>query len=196
VERDGGAPKVPATLYERWRAAFRVDGVAFGKRVRELREERGWSQEDLQARTGVSESTISEVENGRYAQPRVALGMTLAQAFGYEHPAALLGLPEPPRPPGAHPAGPRAPGAAPEGPGPLTLEALVASLLRGVWAAQDARPDPPVPAPAAGPVVAAPLAGEAAPGPQGELPGLRALGGLGTPVFVGAVFLVDPKTVG
>lgn len=191
-EEGRGAPvngRLPVTLYDRWRTAFHIDGVAFGREVRRLREARGWTQKDLHDRTGVPIPTLSELETGASAKPRVALTMTLAQAFGYEHPGALLGLPQPARPPGTDPAGPRTSPSErpPEGPGPMTLEALVASLLRGVWTAQDARPE--AVGPGAGPVVTR-LAGEAPPG------GLRALGGMGTPVFVGAVFLVDPKTQG
>ena len=181
-----GAEKVPVTLYDRWRTAFHVDGVAFGKEVRQLREARGWTQRDLHDRTGVPIATLSELENGNSARPRITLSMTLAQAFGFEHPGAMLGVAQPPRPPGTHPAGPRShPGEA-EGPGPLTLDALVASLLKGVWAAQDGRPGP-----AASDVTVTPALGADAAPAAGAL---TALGG--TPVFVGAVFLVAPKTLG
>src|SRR5262245_13693353 len=168
------APRVPITLYERWQAAMHVDGVALGRRVRELREANGWTQADLSVRTGVPEATISELENGLSARPRPALYMTMAQGFGFETPGAMLGVPEAARPPGTHPAGLR--GVLPAGPGPLTLEALVASLLRGVWAAQTGQPGQPGHAPAPG-VEVAPAAGPpadpaAAPAVVGRLPGL------------------------
>jgi len=38
AEAGDGPGRLPATLYERFRAAFHVDGLAFGKKVRELRE--------------------------------------------------------------------------------------------------------------------------------------------------------------
>lgn len=39
--------------------------MQFGRRVRELREQRGWIQKDLADRLDVSVSYISKVENGR-----------------------------------------------------------------------------------------------------------------------------------
>ena len=39
--------------------------MQFGKRVRELREQRGWTQKELTDRLGVSVSYISKVENER-----------------------------------------------------------------------------------------------------------------------------------
>jgi len=134
--------RVPATLYERWRAALRVDGVAFGKKVRELREERRWTQRDLHNRTGVPIATISELETGETARPHHSLNMTLAQAFGYEHPGAMLGVAEPPRPPGTHPAGPRShplPDLEPASALGQEAERVLTGLLRGLWAAQDER---------------------------------------------------------
>jgi transcriptional regulator with XRE-family HTH domain len=133
--------RLPATLYERWRTALHIDGVAYGKRVRELREERGWTLVDVYERTGVPVSTLSELESGRSARPQVALNMTLAQTFGFEHPGALLGVPQPPRPPGTHPSGPRMPPGGPEPVPGLAVEAerLLTGLLRGLWTAQDER---------------------------------------------------------
>ena len=68
--------------------------------------------------------TISDLESGKTATPHPALSIALAETFGYGSPADLLN--------GVRSAAP------PPGPGPLTLEGLVASLLRGVWAAQEA----------------------------------------------------------
>jgi hypothetical protein len=75
----------------------------------------------------------------------------------------------------------------------MTLEALVSSLLRGVWAAQGTRPAPRCGAAATGTEAGAETTGAAVSGLTG-LTGLTALGA--TPVFVGAVFLLEPKTVG
>lgn len=131
----GGAGRVPVTLYDRWHSALNVDGVAFGKRVRALREQNTWTLRDVHLRTGVPIATISELEVGKSARPRVALYMTLAQCFGFESPGAMLGAPEAVRPPGTHPNGPRgAPGQA--GAEDTTVQSLAAQLLRGLWQAQ------------------------------------------------------------
>jgi len=135
--------RLPATLYERWRTALHIDGVAYGKRVHALREAKGWTLKDLHDRTGVPISTLSELENGLSHRPKQALNMTLAQCFGYEHPGALLGLEETPHPPGTHPNGPRRAVPPPEPVPGLATEAerLLTGLLRGLWTAQDERGD-------------------------------------------------------
>ena len=53
----------------------------FGKRVREVRHERGWTQEQLAFEAGVKRSYLSEVENG---QRNVSLDVVekLAKALG------------------------------------------------------------------------------------------------------------------
>lgn len=59
-----------------------------GEMVRELRELKGWSQLDLSAETGISQTNISAIENGR-----VQLGkertIVLAEALSV-HPAAIM----------------------------------------------------------------------------------------------------------
>jgi putative transcriptional regulator len=50
-------------------------------RIRELREGRGLSQEDLAARVEVSRQTIISLEKGRY-DPSIRLARRLAVAFG------------------------------------------------------------------------------------------------------------------
>ena len=40
--------------------------IVFGKRVRYLRNQRGWSQETLAEGTGLSRETISRIEGGKY----------------------------------------------------------------------------------------------------------------------------------
>ncbi|MFI1099820.1 helix-turn-helix transcriptional regulator [Streptomyces melanogenes] len=48
-------------------------GAAFGERLRRLRDERGWTQDELGARTGYSGTHISAVETGRRSPtPRFA----------------------------------------------------------------------------------------------------------------------------
>lgn len=49
-------------------------------RVRELRQERGWTQDDLGHRVGVSRQTINAIENGRY-DPSLPLAFKLAHIF-------------------------------------------------------------------------------------------------------------------
>ncbi len=39
--------------------------IQFGKRVRELRKERGWRQLDLAEQAGISENYVSDLELGR-----------------------------------------------------------------------------------------------------------------------------------
>jgi len=50
-------------------------------RVRELRTERGWSQEQLAARLNVSRQTVNAVEREKY-DPSLPLAFKIAQAFG------------------------------------------------------------------------------------------------------------------
>lgn len=42
-----------------------TDAQAMGRRIAELREERGWTQKELSERGGLSVTFLSEVENGR-----------------------------------------------------------------------------------------------------------------------------------
>jgi len=49
-------------------------------RVRELRTQRGWSQQELARAVGVSRQTIHAVEKGGY-EPSVRLALELAAAF-------------------------------------------------------------------------------------------------------------------
>ena len=50
-------------------------------RIKEYREERGWSQQDLAKRTGLSRTGISAIEMGRLV-PSTLAGLTLAKVFG------------------------------------------------------------------------------------------------------------------
>jgi len=50
-------------------------------RVRELREERGWSQQELAERAGLSRAGVSAIEQGRL-EPSTAAALGLARAFG------------------------------------------------------------------------------------------------------------------
>ncbi len=50
-------------------------------RLRELREIRGMTQEDLAVRVGVSRQTIISLEKGKY-NPSIFLAFKLARVFG------------------------------------------------------------------------------------------------------------------
>jgi putative transcriptional regulator len=50
-------------------------------RLRVLRAERGWSQEELGGRVGVSRQAINAVETGKY-DPSLPLAFRLARLFG------------------------------------------------------------------------------------------------------------------
>lgn len=50
-------------------------------RLRELRGELGWSQQDLAARLSVSRQTVNAIENGRY-DPSLPLAFDIAETFG------------------------------------------------------------------------------------------------------------------
>ena len=52
--------------------------IPIGEKVRELRKARGWLQQDLADRAGVSRQTVVNLENGRHV-PEVA---TLAKLAG------------------------------------------------------------------------------------------------------------------
>ena len=59
-----------------------------GEMVRELRELKGWSQLDLSAETGISQTNISAIENGR-VQLGKERAIVLAQALSV-HPVAIM----------------------------------------------------------------------------------------------------------
>jgi len=50
-------------------------------RIRELREQKGWSQQDLGNRLGVSRQTIISIEKGKY-DPSLPLAFAIARVFG------------------------------------------------------------------------------------------------------------------
>jgi putative transcriptional regulator len=51
-----------------------------GNRLRELREERGWTQAELAARIGVSRKTVNTIEN-RVFVPSTLIALKLARAL-------------------------------------------------------------------------------------------------------------------
>lgn len=64
------------------------EGIAFGKRVRELRRERGWSQEQLAEAAGMNWLQVGHIERGS-SDPKLSTIVKLAKAFRI-HPADLL----------------------------------------------------------------------------------------------------------
>jgi len=50
-------------------------------RLRVLRAERGWSQQDLAARLEVSRQSVNAIETGKY-DPSLPLAFRIAQVFG------------------------------------------------------------------------------------------------------------------
>ena len=50
-------------------------------RLRELREEQGWSQVDLARELGVSRQTVHALETGKY-DPSLPLAFKIARLFG------------------------------------------------------------------------------------------------------------------
>lgn len=53
-----------------------------GERVYWLRDERGWTQEELARAAGVSPTTVSHIESGTIRRPRINTIRRLARAFG------------------------------------------------------------------------------------------------------------------
>ena len=49
--------------------------------LKELRTERGWRQEDLAERLGVSRQTVNALETGKY-DPSLPLAFRIARLFG------------------------------------------------------------------------------------------------------------------
>jgi putative transcriptional regulator len=50
-------------------------------RIKELRNARGWTQEQLAAAAGVSRQSINSIERDRYV-PSLVLALTFARIFG------------------------------------------------------------------------------------------------------------------
>jgi putative transcriptional regulator len=56
-------------------------GEAISNRVKELRIEHGWTQQQLADAVGVSRQSINSIERDRYV-PSLALALTFARVFG------------------------------------------------------------------------------------------------------------------
>lgn len=55
--------------------------MAVTNRVRELREARGWTQQELATAVGVSRQSINSIERNRYV-PSLELALTFSRVFG------------------------------------------------------------------------------------------------------------------
>lgn len=55
--------------------------IRIQNRVKELRNARGWTQEDLAEAVGVSRQSINSIERDRYV-PSLVLALTFAKVFG------------------------------------------------------------------------------------------------------------------
>jgi len=58
-------------------------------RLKVLRAEQGWSQQDLADRLGVSRQSVNAIEKGRY-DPSLPLAFTIADVFGLPIEAIFL----------------------------------------------------------------------------------------------------------
>ncbi len=59
-----------------------MDVRHIGERVYWLRDEHGWTQEELAREAGVSPTTISHIESGAIERPRMNTVRRVARAFG------------------------------------------------------------------------------------------------------------------
>jgi transcriptional regulator with XRE-family HTH domain len=57
------------------------DSAKIGRRIRQLREQRQWTQIRLAHKTGLALATISRLEQGTYEDQRLSTLRTIADAF-------------------------------------------------------------------------------------------------------------------
>jgi transcriptional regulator with XRE-family HTH domain len=60
------------------------EGIAFGKRLRELREVRGWTQEELAEKAGMNWLQVGHIERGA-SDPKLSTIVRLARALKAEY---------------------------------------------------------------------------------------------------------------
>lgn len=75
IKRQRGSSPESSAAYAAAKYAFEL-----GERVRELREERGWSQKELASRTGMSQPAVARFEAGG-TTPTLAVLDRMARAF-------------------------------------------------------------------------------------------------------------------
>ena len=66
-------------IYSQMESLLDMPGIL--NRVKELRNARGWTQEELAKAVGVSRQSINSIERERYV-PSLMLALTFAQVFG------------------------------------------------------------------------------------------------------------------
>ncbi len=93
---ENGAPVAPVA-----REVDAADARRLGRRMHELRARRGWTQDALAERAGVSKAMISKVERGENnptlvvaAKIAEALGLTMSQLIGADERRRALRLPK------------------------------------------------------------------------------------------------------
>jgi transcriptional regulator with XRE-family HTH domain len=59
-----------------------VSPERLGRHIRRIREQRGWTLEELAERMGVSANTVRRIERGQSQRPHVHTLSRLANAFG------------------------------------------------------------------------------------------------------------------
>ncbi len=85
--RDGSIQAIAKDYFPSWRAALRAAGApddkaaAIGNHIRERRQGLGLSQQELGSQLGWTHRTISLLELGRYADPRVSVALRLAKTL-------------------------------------------------------------------------------------------------------------------
>lgn len=82
------AANAPKTLQHRQTAAFRQISRRLAKRVRQLRAQRGWTQERAAEKMGVEPAHVRRIEAGT-ANPSPALLVSIAKALGISVTALL-----------------------------------------------------------------------------------------------------------
>jgi transcriptional regulator with XRE-family HTH domain len=65
--------------------------VVLGRRIRKLRQQRGWFQEDLSAHSGINRVGISNLERGKQ-EARLKTLQTLADSFGLSISQLMKGI--------------------------------------------------------------------------------------------------------
>jgi len=130
-DEDGREPEGDGlTLLQRARRELRVDGNAFRHRLSRLRAQRGWSFRDMARESGVSVTTIRNIEIGQSLSPEPETARALAWALGFASAADMMGDTEAGRPADAPARAPK------RQPAAVNLDRLVEQLLTGLWAAQ------------------------------------------------------------
>ena len=95
---DGGTPGRAGpptdTPYERAQRRLRIDGVAYGKALDALREERGWSVRQVSVKSGVPLTTVAKLLRGEMQSPDPEVACALVVHLRLRQPRG------PARPPG------------------------------------------------------------------------------------------------